>query len=38
MDTIKGVALIATFIGFLAMCAALVHWHAERLSPYPSRH
>ena len=27
MDTLKGAALIATFFGFLAMCAALVHWH-----------
>jgi hypothetical protein len=27
MDTLQGAALIATFIGFLAMCAALVHWH-----------
>jgi hypothetical protein len=26
-DILKGAALIATFFGFLAMCAALVHWH-----------
>ena len=27
MDTLKGAPLIATFFGYLAICAALVHWH-----------
>jgi hypothetical protein len=26
-DTLKGAALVCTFLGFLAMCAALVQWH-----------
>ena len=26
-DTLKGAALVCTFLGFLALCAALVHWH-----------
>ena len=26
-DALKGAALVCTFLGFLAMCAALVHWH-----------
>jgi hypothetical protein len=31
MDTLKGVAIVATFIGFLAACAVLVSGHcAER--------
>ena len=26
LDMLKGVALVAVFIGFLATCAALVEW------------
>ena len=26
-DALKGAALVCTFLGFLALCAALVHWH-----------
>ena len=29
IDTLKGAALIATFFGFLAMCAALVQWPSK---------
>jgi hypothetical protein len=39
MDTLKGAALIATFFGFLAMCAALVHWHDKtwKIAVEPTR-
>ena len=50
IGALKGAALIATFFGFLTMCAALVQWHdktwkiaieptkASVYPPYPSRH
>jgi hypothetical protein len=39
MDTLKGAALIAAFLGFLAMCAALVHWHDKtwRIAVEPTK-
>jgi hypothetical protein len=39
MDTLKGVALIASLSGFIGICAALVHWHDKtgKIAVEPTR-